>query len=92
MITNHYYIKTLQKHAAHKTSGKCYEHESKTCRKNIKLDDHIESLTQTSALITLKDHKENFRTSYQSRLINLSKNELGKVNKVIVENVHKNLV
>ena len=94
MITNHYYMKTLQKHAVykvHKTSGKCYKHESKTYSKNIKLDNHVESLTQTPALIALKDHKENFSTSYQCHLINPSKNELVNVNKVILENVHKNL-
>ena len=56
-----------------------------------KLDDRIESLTQTSAFITSKDHKENFRTSHPCRLINPSKSELGKFSKVILENVNKNL-
>ena len=42
--------------------------------------------------LTLKDHKENFRISHPCRLINPSKSELGKVSKVILGNVNKNLV
>ena len=56
--------------------------EAKNTAKNIKLDDRIESLAQTTAFITLKNHKENFRTSHPCRLINPSKSELGKVIKV----------
>ena len=59
---------------------------------NIKLDDRIESLAQTPAFITLKGHQESFRTCHPCRLINPSKSELGKVSKVILENVNKNLV
>ena len=66
--------------------------EAKHIAENIKLADRIESLSQTLAFITLKDHKENFRTSHPFRLINPSKSELGKVSKVILENVNKNLV
>ena len=56
--------------------------EAKHIAKKVKLDDHIESLAHTPAFITLKDHKENFRTSHSCRLINPSKNELGKISKV----------
>ena len=65
--------------------------EAKHIAKNIKLDDHIEYLAQAPAFITLKDHKENFRTSHKCCLINPSKSDLGKVSKVIFENVIKNL-
>ena len=66
--------------------------EAKHIAENIKLDDRIESLAQTPATITLKDRKENFRTSHPCRLINSSKSELGKVSKVILENMNRNLV
>ena len=35
--------------------------EAKHIAENIKLDDRTESLAQTPAFITLKDHKENFK-------------------------------
>ena len=66
--------------------------EAKHITANIKLDNHIESFVHTLAFITLKDHKKNFRTSHPCRSINSSKRELGKVSKVILENVNKNLV
>ena len=66
--------------------------EAKHIAENMKLDDCIESLAQTSAFLTLKDHKENFRTSHPCRLINLLKSKLGKVSKIILEKVKKNLV
>ena len=49
-------------------------------------------MAQTPAFIVFKDHKENFRTSHQYSIINASKSELGKVSKVILENLNKNLV
>ena len=66
--------------------------EAKPIAKNMKLDDQIKSLAKTPAFITLKDHKENFRSSYACRLINPSKSQLGKVSKAILEKVNTNLV
>ena len=53
---------------------------------------YTESLAQTPKFIKPKDHKENLRTSHPWHLINPSKSALGKVRKVILENVNKNLV
>ena len=83
------YHKIRQK--VYKMSRNSYKYEGKTCCKNMKLDDPIESLAQTSAFITLKDHKENFRTSHKCCLIDSSKSELGKVSKVRLENVNTKL-
>ena len=66
--------------------------EAKYITEKIKLDDRIESLAQTPAFVTLKDHKQKFRTSHPCRLINPSKSELGKVSKAILENMNENLV
>ena len=43
-------------------------------------------------IISLKDHKNNFRTSHPCCLIDQLKCKLGKISKVILENVNKNLV
>ena len=49
-------------------------------------------VAKNPAIITLKDHKPNFRSSLPCRLINPSKSELGKVSKVLLENINKQLV
>ena len=49
--------------------------------KSIKQDNSIECKSKTSAFITLRDHKENVRSSYSCRLINPRKSEPGKVSK-----------
>ena len=41
--------------------------------------------------MTLKDHKPNFENNATSRLINPAKNEVGKISKVILENINKEL-
>ena len=61
-------------------------------QKKINLDDRIDSLANNPAFITLKDHKPNFRSSLPCRLINPSKNELGRVSKVLLENINKQLI
>ena len=66
--------------------------EAKSIAKNINLDDRIDSLAKNPEFITLKDHKPNFRSSLPRRLINPSKNELGKVSKVFLENINKHLI
>ena len=66
--------------------------EAKSIAKKINLDDRIDSLAKNPAFITLKDHKPNFRSSLPRRLINPSKNELGKVSKVFLENINKHLI
>ena len=44
------------------------------------------------ASITLKDHKNNFRSADPCRLINTCKSEIGKISKLILENINRNLV
>ena len=93
MITKDYYMKTSQKHTKSlQNIWKVLKTWRQNIAENIKLDDCIESLAQSPAFITLKDHKENFRTSHPCCLINPSKSKLGKVSKVILENMNKNLV
>ena len=63
--------------------------ETKSITKKLKLADRIEYLPQSSVYIILKDHKENFISNPSCRLINPSKSELGKISKVIIEQINK---
>ena len=58
----------------------------------MKIVDRVECLAKTPAYITLKDHKENFMSKPTCRLINPSKNELGKVSKQILEDINREVV
>ena len=44
------------------------------------------------AFITLKDHKDNFESKLTCRLINPSKQEIGKISKQILDNIKKKLL
>ena len=47
---------------------------------------------QKHAYITLKDPKDNFRSAHPCRLINPRESEIGKIIKLILENINRNLV
>ena len=57
----------------------------------LELDDRIERLATTQDVITIKDHKEDFRSNLKYRLINPSKSELRKVSKIILDQINTNL-
>ena len=46
---------------------------------------------ENNCFISLKDHKENFQNNPTVRLINPAKNELGKISKVILDKINKNI-
>ena len=64
----------------------------KTQLKTIDLVERVECLAKSLAFITLKDHKENFQASLPCRLINPSKSELCKLNKVKLEKINQPLI
>ena len=66
--------------------------ESKYIAKSLKLSDRVDCLARTPAYITLKDHKENFSSNPTCRLINPSKNELGKISKYILQDINVQLL
>ena len=66
--------------------------EAKEIAKNINLDDRIECIAKNNAFVTLKDHKQNFRSAIPCRLINPCKSELGKIIKIMLENINKTLI
>ncbi len=63
--------------------------EARIIAEKLELEDKINVMPLKNAYITLKDHKENFRSSPKCRLINPTKSELGKISKLILENINK---
>ena len=55
--------------------------EAKSISTKLRISDRVERITKTPAFVTLKEHKDNFRSNPTCRLINLSKNKSAKVNK-----------
>ena len=66
--------------------------QAKSIATNLKLSDRIEKLAEAPAYITLKDHKENFRSKPPCRLINPSKNEIERISKIVSETINKKLL
>ena len=62
--------------------------EAKNVSTKLKISDRVERIARTPAFVTLKDHKNNFRSNPTCRLINPSKSELGKVSKQLVEKTY----
>ena len=59
--------------------------EAKNIAKSYNNDDQVECLKRAEAFITLKDHKDNFRSHPTCHLLNPCKSELGKISKCIFE-------
>jgi hypothetical protein len=45
-------------------------------------------MASKDAFVTLKDHKENFETNPKCRLINPAKSELGKISKIVLDDIN----
>jgi hypothetical protein len=65
--------------------------ELKDISNNLGIGDKIEKMKKREAFISLKDHKENFENNPKCRLINPAKNELGKLSKIILDEINSNL-
>jgi hypothetical protein len=59
--------------------------------KDLSIEDRIETMRKQEAFITIKDHKENFEVNPTYRLINPAKSELGKVSKIILDNINNTI-
>ena len=75
------YKKSNEKEAKKVTQG------DKKIAKKLDLDDRIFKTSNRESFLTLKDHKENFINNKQSRLLNPTKSEIGKISKKILEKV-----
>ena len=63
--------------------------DSKKIAEKLDLEERIFVTTKKPASITFKDHKDNFENNPKCRLINPTKNELGKISKQKVEKIVK---
>ena len=66
--------------------------EAKSISTKLKISDRVERIARTPAFLKLKDRKDNFRSNPTCRLINPSKNELGKVSKQLVEKINSDII
>ena len=65
--------------------------KSQEIAKKLKLDNKMQKYSNCESFITLKDHKENFVSRPECRLINSAKNELGKVVKIKLEEINREI-
>ena len=66
--------------------------KAKTITEKLRIDDRVETTATKEAFITLKDHKDNFENKPTCRLINPSKQEIGKISKQILDSINKKLL
>ena len=66
--------------------------EAKSKSTKLKISDRVKRNARTPTFMTLKDHKDNFYSNLTCRLINPSKNELGKVSKQLAEKRNSDII
>ena len=62
--------------------------ECESIAEQLDISDRVDCTTTKPAFVTLKDHKENFRSKPQVRLINPTKPELGRVSKRMLDRIN----
>lgn len=65
--------------------------QSKRIAIKIEIFDIIQVNGKEECFIALKDHRLNFESNANARLINPAKNEIGRISKVIFENINNEL-
>ena len=61
-------------------------------KKKFKIDDRVEVTAWKESFITLKDHNDNFANKPTYRLINPSKQEIGKISKQVLDDINQKVV
>ena len=61
--------------------------EAANIAKSFHIQDRVERYANRNAFLTLKDHKENFRSNTKCRLLNPSKSEIGLISKKFLERI-----
>ena len=77
---------------ANKNIGTKINKEGIKFAKQANMLDKIEINSTGNSFITLKDHKENFTNHSTTRLINPSKNEIGRISKHILDQINSKLI
>ena len=65
--------------------------EAKSISEKFKISDRVNVMPEKNAFITIKDHKENFDNDPKCRLINPTKSEIGKISKIIIQNINSKI-
>ena len=66
--------------------------EAKSIVTKLSIEDRVQQLSEENAYITVKGHKGEFPEKQSFTLINLSKSEIRKINKIILDNVNKVII
>ena len=73
---------------ASKTVKQGIDREASKIASGLDIAERVEIYAEKDAFITLKDHKEDFRTRPSCRLINPAKSEIGIISKQMVEDIN----
>ena len=65
--------------------------KSASFAKNLKLEKRMQNYTHNEAFITIKDHKADFPSKLPARLLNPAKNDLGRVSKIILQQINSEI-
>ena len=84
-LLNNSITKTYRK--ADSNAKRNMDKEAKKLSIELNLENRMECYTKRPAFITLKDHKENFKSNQKCCLINASKSEVGIVSKKYLQNI-----
>ena len=65
--------------------------EAKMLVHKLGIVDRVEKYNTKNCFITIKDHKSNFKTNPECRLINPAKTQIGRISKIIVQEICESL-
>ena len=65
--------------------------EAKRIAKNFDVADRLNIMAKQECFVTIKYHKEDYRTNPKYRLLNPTKSQLGKFSKQVLKNINKTL-
>ena len=72
---------TAEYKKAHDEAKKSIDREACRIADNLNLSDRIDKFAESTAFITIKDHKKHFPNTITCRLINPAKSQIGKISK-----------
>ena len=62
--------------------------EARKITKTFDVGDRVDTMAKQECFMTLKDHKEDYRTNPKYRLLNPRKSQLGKISKQILQKIN----
>ena len=65
--------------------------EARMITQQLDISDRVEPIAHQEAYVTIKDHKEGFPNNVKCRLINPAKSNIGKISKILLQNINNTL-